>query len=185
MTFLISSSYKTTLEYLHYCYEERRNSWQIFTFPVKIKEMNHIVSEKRLLMFLKGKMAAPIETDHINCNHFHGQLPATSIDCVTIIMGHDDVGNNVLCAWSGDSRYLDVSCVPNLWITNTPDSWMTVCLIHNWWALPFSNRWAIYTDILIVIQDYFPIYTKQALEFLKVDQGFLTLALWHFEPNNA
>lgn len=31
---------------------------------------------------------------------------------------------------------------------------MIVCLIHDWWALPFSNRWAICIDILIVIQDY-------------------------------
>lgn len=42
-------------------------------------------------------------------------------------------------------------------------------------SITFWNRWAICSDILIVIQDYFAMYTKQALEFLKIEQGFSTL----------
>lgn len=88
------------------------------------------------------------------------------------------------CARYDDFGYAVVACVPDLRMTIHQTGRMTACLIHDWWALPFSNRWAIFIDVLIVIQDYFPTYTKQALESLKTDQGFSTLALLTFWATN-
>lgn len=75
------------------------------------------------------------------------------------------------CAWYGDLGYADVSCASNLQITNTPDS-MDDSMSGTWLVkLPFSNRWTIRIDVLIVTQDYFPTYIKPALESLET--GFL------------
>lgn len=72
--FLISSSYKTTLGYLHYCYEERSNEDLTDTgvsSKSKGDETYHFF--KWLLVILKSKMAALIETDIWTANIFDEQ----------------------------------------------------------------------------------------------------------------
>lgn len=44
------------------------------------------------------------------------------LDSVAIVIWHEAVRNNGLCASSDDSGYVDVACFPNLWMAIIPES---------------------------------------------------------------
>lgn len=135
---------------------------------------------KRLLTFLKGSMSASIETDHINHKHFNSDF--WNISWL-------DSGNHNLTL--GGWKPCTMCLVWWFWICRCGlfsqsmngnstglSGWCVGCTIGEHYL--FSNRWVIGIDILIVLQGYFPTYTKQALESLKIHPGFPLLALLTF-----
>lgn len=178
-TRFISSSYKTTLWYLHYCYEERRHSWQILTLPVKGNES--YCFWKRLFMFLKGSVSASIETDSINHNHFNGQLlgpPLTGLCGNCHLTWSCQKQWTVCLVWwfwicrcglfsqSMNGNYTRISGWQCVWYTNGEHYLFQTGKLH----------WCSNSDTGLSSH----VYTKQALESLKIHQGFPTLALVTF-----
>lgn len=182
--FLISSSYKTTLGYLHYCYEERRNkTWQVSIFPVKAKDMNHAAyetgssKEKRQL---QQKLTVSTTTILMG-NHWNPSW----LDCVAIIIRHKNGGT--MCHVHGlvVSEIYMWSVFP-MWIINKSNSTVECFwyVIGEHYFFPTGEQFALkfYKWCRVI----FPLTGSKLWKFFKINNSFWTLELfWHFESNES